>query len=304
MKKSKKSVADKLTLTVGISTKYGKEPLLSAAQSVLASKNVEKFRFIILADTIPLKEKLRNELESLDIEVIEKQGTSSLPNKLKEKLKLCKSDIILFTHDDIILEPDAISKILETFENDPKLTFLVARVIPIPAKSFFESVINASVNLVYRIGEMWNRKDNYLLANGRCMVFRTEHLKKFNIPDDVISIDVYFYLENKRLGGKFKYVKDAVIRIKSVDKLAEHMNQSSRFQYVPSEMEKYFGKSFNKEFLIPKSLIAKALIVELIKNPIYLTFYFGVFVYSRLRKKKEALTPLWTVDVSTKKAIN
>ena len=120
----KHSSSKKLTLTVGITTCYGGESILETVKSIRASKGVGKFRFILIADRIPIKDAIKKELKKHDVKLIENKIESGQVTKQQQILKMTKSDIIVFTNDDVIFEPYTLATIVKLFKNDPELSLI------------------------------------------------------------------------------------------------------------------------------------------------------------------------------------
>jgi hypothetical protein len=295
---------ENLTFTVGISTRAGGPGLIPAVKSILNSEGVPKFRFIVVAaDSLAQNE--AEELRYLGVELVENNKPGSLPSNIKKKLSMCQTDIIILTHDDIKFEPNTLKEIIETLNNYPDLTMAYVNVKALPAKSFFEAIIAAGMHLSYRIGILWRGGDNYMLANGQCMVFRTEHLRKMNIPEKVANLDIFFYFENKRIKGQFRHIPSAVIYKRCPRKLNEHLNQSSRFQHSRLEMSRALNMDLSEEYNIPSSVLIKALLKEFLHDPIHIFFFVWVCLYTRLFRREyfEVVDPLWQVDKSTKEIV-
>lgn len=293
----------KYSLTVGIPTYYGGPGLVEAAKSVLASKKVEKFRFIVCVDGIPLDKKIEKHLKDLGVEVVFSKVRGGQVARIKQIISLAKSDLLLLTQDDIRFEPDTLFKIIKTFETNPDVTMIGARVLPVPARTFFEKIIEVGVSLTHRIGMLWNDGDNYLMSSGRCLAFRTGFIKKFQIPEEVINSDAYLYFENKKKGGIFKHLPDVAVYNKSPQNLKEHLKQSRKFQYSLEEISRYINFGLNKEYSVPASLKLRAYFEKFIKNPFWTLLYCFVFLYTRTQQKNmySKAKRFWETDKSTKK---
>jgi cellulose synthase/poly-beta-1,6-N-acetylglucosamine synthase-like glycosyltransferase len=158
--------------------------------------------------------------------------------------------------------------------------------------------------LVQRIGTSWNNGDNYLLSNGRSLAFRTEFVRKFSIPEKVISLDAYLYFENKKHNGEFMFAKGAVVYNRSPLYLSEHKKQSNRYSYSRFEIGHYFsGLDIVREYRIPWGIILSSLLAEFFSNPFYTILYCFMqsYVYIFKGRKKKILNPLWKIDESTKR---
>jgi cellulose synthase/poly-beta-1,6-N-acetylglucosamine synthase-like glycosyltransferase len=174
---------------------------------------------------------------------------------------------------------------------------------PVKATTWLEKVIEVGVKAHLWIGQRWQKADNYLLANGRCLAFRTKAVKQFNISTQVINSDAYLYFENKCRGGKFRWVEKAIVLNKSPQKLAEYLKQSHRFLNSSRENSDYFNHQISSEYKIPFSLKLKALAHLIVKSPVWTGFYLGLYVLSRLSSWNQSVpkTGVWETDASTKR---
>jgi len=160
----------------------------------------------------------------------------------------------------------------------------------------------AMVRIVDRIGQLWNHGDNYLLASGRCLAYRTTHMSTFRIPEKVVNGDMFLYLENRRLGGMFQYVKNAEVYIRCPQTLTDQMGPSSRYQYSQTEMRTYFDFNVADEYKIPFSALFFATFEEFANYPLQTLGYLAVRLYTRLKRQSLSMVtdPVWKVDVTTK----
>lgn len=293
-----------LTATIVIPTCYGGDSLIATAKSIYASTNVEKFRFIIISDRTPIKPETKQILKNMGVEIYWNSVEGSQPKKLLQARKKVTTDLYIFTQDDIYFDPSALSTIIKAFTNDPQLTMVAAGVLPKqPSETFVEKGMSANIKMVYNMAKKWKKGDNYLAASGRCLGFRMSKFAKFTIPDILVNADMYFYLENKRLGGKFAMLPEARIYIRPPQKMKDQIGPSSRFQYQREELKKFFLYDFSDEYALPKHILLKEIVREFISNPVGVLAYGYVFAYTRLKKqsKKKVVNPVWDVDSSTKK---
>ena len=294
---------DDLTFTVAIPTYYGGFGLVKTAQSIISSKGVGKFRLIVSVDGNPLQQEVKAQLKKLGVEVIENKQRGGQVTRIKQNISLTNSEIIILTQDDVLFDKHAIANILNAFKKNPNVTMIGAKLLPTPAKTFFEKIVGIGINVNYFLGKNWNNGDNYLLASGRCLAFRTFQAKKLNIPDEVINSDAFLYFENKRRKGKFLLADDAIVYNKSPQNLKEHLKQSKKFQYSQEELSKYLDVSLVKEYSSPRVLMAKAFINEFLRNPVYTGLYILISIYTRIMGKNmySGATRFWSTDISTKR---
>lgn len=295
----------RLTLTVGITTCFGDNSILDSVKSIRAAKGVSKFRFIIVADRVSINPWLKKQLKKYDIELIENKVEGSQVSKQKQILRLTKSDLVLLTQDDILLEPEVLETVIKRFEKNPKTDFISILNEPIKPTSFFESCLNIGTNIANRIAKYWNNGDNYLSVVGRFMIFKTDFLKKnIKLEDSVATSDAYYYFATKRAGGKYEYLPEVGVLFKNPQNMKEHLRKSSRFQFSKLEMNRYF-KGLDKCYKLPKIIAIRAMAEEFILHPLRFIGYMGIFAYSRILKMKPSyvLNAVWEVDLSTKKVI-
>jgi cellulose synthase/poly-beta-1,6-N-acetylglucosamine synthase-like glycosyltransferase len=246
--------------------------------------------------------KIKKEFKKYGVELIENKVEGSQFKKKKQILKLCNTDLIVFTNDDVLFGQNTLMSVIKEFQKNKKITLISVNNQPMESNSMVERSINVGTNIVNRVAKNWNEGDNYLSVIGRFEATRTEWIKRyFELKDDVVSSDQYMYFENKKHGGMYKYLPTVSVYFRNPQSLKEHLRKSSRFQYSKEEMSKYFGYVADN-YKVPKLIFLDAIIKELLKNPIFFIFYILISLYTRFFKipSKESLNPNWQVDVSTK----
>lgn len=289
------------SVTIGIPTYYGGPALVKAVESIMASRGVDPFRLIVCVDGNPLAPEIESELVKLGAEVVFSAQRGGQVARIKQIIGLCDTDILILTQDDIRFEPDTLARILETFECHPEATMVGARVLPAPAETFLEKIIEVGVRLTHRIGDLWNHGDNYLLASGRCLALRTEMAKRLEIPDEVINSDAYLYFENKAKGGKFVTASEAKVYNRSPQKLREYVKQSKKFQFSKLNVEDYFRHDMGAEYAVPLSIEIRAGLAEFVAHPLVTPLYLILRLYAQMgRNPFLKAKRFWDTDVSTK----
>lgn len=295
----------KLKITVGIPTCYGGQSLAETVRSLRASEFKDSFEILIEADRTPWTDDVKKELKDMGVKSHWNDVEGSQCKKLKQIISKTKSDIFIFTQDDIIFDSQTLNEIYRAFLGDSELTMAGVRVLPLRPITFFESVMGVMLRTVDRVVTIWNGGNNYLMANGRCIAFRTSFLKKFRITDKLINTDAFMYFENKYLDGKFRPLKQAKVYIRTPQNIKDQVGPSSRFQYSKEEMEHYFTHDLSTEYKIPLNILFIAAFKELINNPVNFLLYVLVYIYTRLKKqsRQKALRTLWKIDESTKEGL-
>ena len=293
----------KLTLTIGIPTYYGGESLVKTVESILKFKNVYDFNIIVSVDGKKLDKQIYNPLKKYGVRIVENITRGGQVARINQIISMCETDIIILTQDDIIFTSSTVDEIMNGFENNPEVTMEAARVVPLKATNLIEKIIQVGVSISFTLGKNWNNGDNYFAAGGRCLAFRTDFAKHFKTPDEVLNSDTYLYFLNQKLGGKFLYVPSAIYRMRSPNKLSDHLKQSKKYQYVPREIMHYLKIDINKTQTLPKSLLIYATLKEFSKNPIITFIYWIIMFYTRIKEKGmyDNVTRFWDTDISTKK---
>ena len=290
------------TITVGIPTYHGGPVLLETVRSIYASRGIRQLKLLVSVDGRSLHRNIKHELENLDVEIIENKERKGQIGRIKQLIKLTETDLIVLTQDDVKFNHDTLAKIVEIFDKQTQTTMVSARLLPMPAETLIERLIETGMKISYRMGESWRDGDNYLLASGRCLAFRTKKAKEFTIPDNIINSDAYLYFENKKKGGKFSFISNATVFNKSPQKFSERLKKSKRFQLSKKEISPFINVDANKEYSPPLQIKIRSIIMEFFKNPFLTIGYLGLFIYTRLPdvKIRGVKKPFWETDISTK----
>lgn len=291
-----------LTITIGIPTCYGGHPLVRSIKTMHAAIQHYPARIRVVADSVPLTKQEKKELKKMNVILTENKTQGSQFTKLTQLISQSNSDIFIFTQDDIIFTKDTVKEIIAIFTKYPDATMVTTHVTSVPARTQFERVVESGVRISYEIGKLWNNSDNYLLANGRCMAFKTKALKKINIPNKVVNGDAYLYFANKFAGGKMYLAEKAIVFNKNPETLPDQVKQTKRFENSNSELSSLFSNDMLTYYKIPKLIALHATFNELIRRPLYTLSYLALHVYLFLlpTNKSTVSQTSWAVAKSTK----
>lgn len=285
----------KTTITIGIPTRYGGAQIIPTIKSIKGSRDIKIDHFLVVADKTPISTEEKLALGNLGVDLVWNDEEGSWVKKAKQMIRMCKTDILIITQDDVLFEKITVSEIVNTFQGDEKITMVSSVILPLPPKTYFESVLDIGVRIVCRIATLWNLGDNYLSASGRCMSFKTEFLKKIEIPDNIINADAFLYFENKKLGGVMKFASESKVYIDQPMTLREQLGPSSRYQMSKTELAAYYKNDIASEYKVPFLIALRGTLAEFIRSPIRTLLYLSVLVYTRLYRNsiKQASNPLW-----------
>lgn len=292
-----------ITYTVGIPTYYGGPGLLKVVRRVLASKGVQPFRLIVCVDGNPLQPEIEAPLREWGVDVVLNEKRGGQLERIKQMIGLCNTDILVFTQDDILFEPNTLQEIVRAFENDTEATLVCGIGKLLPPRNFFESVVHVGSDLADAIGARWNNGDNHLRVGGRCLAFRMDMAKRLLISEAPLSSDVYFYFYNKALHGKFVVAEKAIYLLRSPDNISEHLKQSRKYQLIEKEVPAYLNRVGITNVLSPPfGIVASVFFREFFQKPIRLSLYMVLLVFTRCFGKNlyREKTRFWDTDISTK----
>ncbi len=289
-------------ITITIPTRYGTDQLVLTAKSIYESAGAIKINFMIVADSNPLSKKVKNSLINLGVKVTENKELGSQYKKVNQMIRQVTTEYVITTQDDVIFHEDAIKEIIKVIRLNPRATLILPRVLSAKSKTIFQKVLERGVNIIYNTALKWNDGDNYLLANGRCMIFKTSFLKKIRIPSNVVNGDAYRYFANKLANGSIVHASKAIIYNKNPLYFKEQLNQYQRFQYSRTEIEHIIGKDLGNEYKIPKLAFLSSVKQEFIKHPILTILYLLLGVLERLLpvNKNIVSQTSWAIAKSTK----
>ncbi len=287
-------------LTVCIPTCYGEYSLVTAVESIRNSGG-DKIEIIVLADSVPLSDVIKDKLNSLNVKFKENKNPSSQIAKIKQLLGMVKTEYVVFTQDDISITKSSIPNILQFLDTNKNVTMFTIFNETTKPKWFVAYALIGGVLVDRYLERNWNNGQNFLNGDGRFLGFKTEFLRKFRIPEGIINVDTYFYFENKRNGGIFKRCNEATVFYTLPNTLKEQIKKSSRYQYYNEEMQRYFS-GIDVDLQIPLILKIKGLFYAILTKPLNTACYFPLLVITRLfhENKSNTKNVMWEVDLSTK----
>ncbi len=291
-------------ISVCIPTYYGSHSLVESVSSIRTSKNGADVTIIVALDGKPLEATIKKALQDLKVQLIENTDNKGQMARIKQMIELVKTPITVLTQDDILFEDTTLTMIAESFAKHQTITMIGALELPTPAKLFIEKVVATGISVARYIGKNWNGGDNYLMASGRCLAFRTDFLRTLELPEKIINSDAYLYFATKQKGGVFSACTKAVVRNPAPQTVAEHLKQAQRFSISQKENEYYLNTSLQTEYALPLLLEIRALLRSLLLQPFYTVLYLLLETYSHWynAQQKFTVTGTWQTDVSTKRA--
>lgn len=169
----------------------------------------------------------------------------------------------------------------------------------LPADTFFERSLEASVHVMKFIARKWNKGNNYLAFKGCLLALDGTFARSLHMPANLVSNDAFLYFAAKNQGYLPRYLEKVYAFYKSPVTFADHLNQSSRHQNSRKELAKYFDVNWKKEYAIPRMILVMSTLKQLILDPVHMISYLGIRLVTKLKRDKH-INSLWEVAVTTK----
>lgn len=244
-----------------------------------------------------------NEINSIGdkrIRVLENKkrlGQALSQNKILESFT---GDVLILLNADIMPKSDFITNIIKPIINSD-IDLVGAKVSPLPAKNFFESIINHSASMKQNLYESVKKGQNIYMCHGRARAFSRRFAKKFKWQA-VIGEDAYSYLSCIANGYKFQYCPEAEVLYRSPQSLKDHLKQSVRFFQGKKHKNENFKLSFIiNEYYVPLFKIVFTFLKYLIIDPVRMSSYIAIILYARmLSELRKRTSSAWDVSASSK----
>lgn len=227
-----------------------------------------------------------------------REGKSIAMNLLVKK---AKSDIIVQTDADVILEKNAIKNLLKHFRNR-EIGAVSGRPIPtIPKENIFYYWTEMSYRRMHELRLKQDKEGEFWHLSGYLCAFRKESFSELPKAKGAVDALMAFSIKNK--GYKIAYEPKARVLVKCPLTVKDFINQKARVRagyYFLSKQKKMPRTARSEIFYFP---------IELFRLPItrWPAFFFSAMVYSYswikgwiFFKKDSSLNEIWKRVDSTK----
>jgi len=296
----------KLTVTVGIPTYEASYSLVVTLQSVYNQTVWNKIdKIVVVVDgNNQISQDILRQIENPKLKLFYYSRQSGQSARINDIIQETEGELLVLTNDDVVLKSDAIEKMLQSWQ-ETGAGLLAGRVVPLPAQSHVEKILEIQNKLTYKIVEMINGENNYLACNGRLIALSSNFAKTLNLPGKLKNNDAYIYVTSKIQNIKFIYVPDAICYFRNPSRLKEYFKQSIKFQNSLADNNRFFTSDISGYYQTPKHILAKAFLSVFINNPVkssvYLMLKFYAWALSIFRKKTVVnQSGIWETDKSTK----
>ncbi len=205
---------------------------------------------------------------------------------LNEIFSTSESEVLILVNADVEISNRAfLHELVHLFRQNNSLGIVGANVVPLKPKTMFESILTMSHNLKKYIYDRINQGNNIYNCHGRGRAIGKGLYKSMRIPDDCPE-DAYAYLDCISKGYRFLYQKDAVVRFRSPQNLADHVKQSIRFSQGKTELKAHFSEDrLIREYTIPRKNFIQSVVRFAVKYPFHMAAYIILQCYITLRYK-------------------
>lgn len=269
----------KYTVTIGIPA-YNEENNIKHLLKDLLRQRVSSY---VLEEILVASDGSTDKTDSI-VEKVKDTRVVLLSNARRQGKAARENDIIARAKGDILVFLDADTVISDRLFIEEIITPILkgeadmtsGAIEPLPAKGFFERVLEVSMKLKTILFESYHGANNVNTCNGpvRAMTKKLYKRIHFELND---GEDMYSYYACKSFGARFVYTKRTVIRYRLPTTLRDHLKQSLRYRSAQKQVTDYFDPAMvAHEQIIPKSayLIAgvKALPI-IVMNPVHVLIY-------------------------------
>lgn len=266
----------KLTVTIGIPAYNEAANIKQLLTSLLAQKqtNFNLKEIIVFTDgctddTVKIIKSIKNKLINLHI------GDTRIGQQFRQNqiLKLYKGNVLVLVEADTLPQDEyTLSELIKPFlkKESNKIGMVVGFDQDVKPKIFFEKVIHNNNKLKQKIFENINGGINVYTTGGHSMRALSRILtKQLDWPKDVPE-DAYAYLRTRQLKLKIIRQTNAKVFMKNVEHIKDRTRQTEKYVTGKKYLTKYFKPEFiDSQYFIPKSLIIKCVISQIIKNPLW-----------------------------------
>ena len=300
------SEKNKYKISVGIPTYEASSSLVGALHSIYSQTAWDQIcEVIVVVDgKNKVSEDILRKIANPKLKIFYYSKQEGQSTRINNIIEAANGDLLVLTNDDIILKVDAVEKMLQSWQKNGA-GLLAGHVIPLPAQSYVEEILEIQNKITYKIVEMLGGGNNYLACNGRLIALSLNFAKKLKLPSKLKNNDAYIYVSSKIQNIKFVYVPEAVCYFRNPSHLKEYLKQSIKFQNSLSDNKRFFNHDVSGYYQISKYVLAKSFLMVFIKNPTKALIYLVIKLYARLLSAFRKTTVVnqsgvWETDKSTK----
>lgn len=247
------------------------------------------------------------QFKSSKIELIDDKQRRGLAFRQNQIFSLAKTDAVLLVQADTrVNDKNFVQKLISPIL-EKKADLTAAKLEELKSYSSIAQTLDWSMKLKKNIYQHVNQGQNVYTCYGPARAFSKRLYSKLKFKHSV-GEDAYSYFFCKKKNMIFLAIEEAKVYYKLPDKLADHLNQSLRFNSSRDLLEKEFGKEIvMKEYALPFNIILVQTFKSIIEAPQLFINYLLITVFIKMVSilKKET-NDIWKIAHTSKlvKGIN
>ena len=226
------------------------------------------------------------------------------------------NEIYSVVHSDFIVQPDAdvilghsgvLREIISPMIKNEKVGITGGNSNPMKPVTLVEKAVKTTFDAYSCIIKVLLRGNNIYTATGRLIALRKAAYKNLKVPRHTISNDHFVYFKIISRNFFYRFSPNAKVYFRLPQTLRDHISQETRFASAERFMKIYFSPELvNKEYFIPRSLLFREVIQQVIKHPLLSLLAFMMNKYCQLQVtfNRTKVSSLWEIVYSTKKLVN
>lgn len=297
----------KPTVTIAVSAYNEEQNIINFLKSVLRQNEdgfILKEIWIHSDGSTDKTVELAKSLKNKKIKVWSHKARKGKSTRLNQIYREVDTDLLVQSDADTIFSnPNVVKELVRAFLKDKQIGMCAGNPQPLLAITFIEKADSNVFRIYSDLLKNLKNGRNVFTADGRILTYRKELIKKINIPEDMISNDVYTYYFCLISGYKYKYVKKAIVYFRCPQSFKDKIRQNKRASATNLRMARYFPREIIlRESHVPFNVRIKSVILQLFKDPIGSILIFVINKLCQLISKKEEkrLNAKWNIATSTK----
>lgn len=306
-------MSKKHTVTIGIPAFNEEKNIAFTIQSVLKQRGdsfmVEKILVVSDGSNDSTDEIVKKMSETFPVVTL--VADSERKGKITRLNQLCRmnqSDFMVFLDADTVFESGRdLEEAIRAFGDDGSVNVVAIHEIPVKGETLVERINNAGCLLWDETRLFVNGGNHIHNLRGSGSVVRKQFLKTLEFPVKLTTDASFLYLkaiENNPNG--FRYAYKAHILYHSPSNLLECRLQGTRaINRQKNHVSKYFGDWVYEKYRIPVEYKVRAVLKQLIRDPVFTSLAILLGVYVRLFPLDDAMAKkyTWRIVESTKREL-
>ncbi len=298
---------NKLNVSIGIPA-FNEERNMRKLLTSLLSQKQDKFKLleiiVVVDGSTDNTEAIVRSFKNPLIRCISYKRRRGQQARQNEIVKEFSGDVLVFLEADLVpYSESTIDELVWPFYLYGKAGMVIGAGVPLPPRTFYESILYQGTVVKMRIFNSWKSGINVYSCGGHSMKALSRAVAKKILWPCNVPEDAYTYLRLKQLGIEIRKNSNAKAYIRNVTNFKDRIRQCKKFHAGKHALEHNFTKSFlRSEYSIPKKIMLSTTAEELIKDPLWTTLYLLETALNRIfsmwARQFSALYPVYNSSKS------